>query len=227
MDGTSEKARIAEDQLPPGGKKTKTERLRLPRGERERLILAEAARFFAEVGFEGQTRVLAQRLGVTQPLLYRYFPDKDSLIDRVCHDTFARDWDESWSAILRDRSRRLEDRLIEIYRGYARVRASNEGIRLFLFAALRDERFGVGRLRRLHEALFLPLCAEARIEAGGAEGPVGEAEIDLAAGLHGAISCALLHRSAMQPVNWERFDTTITTLVGVGVAALRQSLTRD
>ncbi len=49
-------------------------RKRLPREERERLIVDEAVRFFAEVGFEGQTRALAERLGVTQPLLIAISP---------------------------------------------------------------------------------------------------------------------------------------------------------
>jgi len=222
MDGQSEKTEKDQTDLSPSGKKPNGERVRLPRGERERMILAEAARFFAEVGFEGQTRVLAQRLGITQPLLYRYFPDKDALIDRVCHEIFTRDWEEQWSAILRDRSRRLDDRLIDIYRAYVRVRASNEGIRLFLFAALRDQQLAFGRLRRLHATLFLPLCREARAAAGRPETPVSEAEIDIAVGLHGAVSYALLHRGTLQAVDWDQFDVTIATLVGVGVEALQR-----
>ncbi len=77
-------------------------RRRLPRNEREKLIVEESIRFFAEVGFEGQTRALAARLGVTQPLLYRYFPDKDSLIDRVYTEVFLESWEESWSKLLAD-----------------------------------------------------------------------------------------------------------------------------
>jgi AcrR family transcriptional regulator len=52
-------------------------RTRLPRDTREQLIVKEAVRFFAEFGFGGRTRELARRLGVTQPLLYRYFPSID------------------------------------------------------------------------------------------------------------------------------------------------------
>ncbi|MEO0035477.1 MAG: hypothetical protein RLZZ501_1500 [Pseudomonadota bacterium] len=216
-----EKEAIAQDGIAHNGKKAKGERSRLPRGERERLIVAEAARFFAEVGFEGQTRVLAQRLGVTQPLLYRYFPDKDALIARVCRDIAASEWDQRWSLILRDRARPLEARLVEIYRLYTRARASNDGIRLFLFAALRDEQLAIERLRRLHDLLFLPVCAEARAEAGRAEGPVGAGEIDIVAGLHGAVTCALLHRVTRQATDWAQFDQTIAAMVRIGVEALR------
>ncbi len=52
------------------------------------MIVREAVSFFAEHGFEGQTRELARRLGITQPLLYRYFPDKAALIDRVYREVF-------------------------------------------------------------------------------------------------------------------------------------------
>ena len=52
-------------------------------GEREKLIVSEAIRYFSEVGFSGQTRELSRRLGITQPLLYRYFPSKRALLERV------------------------------------------------------------------------------------------------------------------------------------------------
>lgn len=227
MDGSTEKEALVPAGNAHGGKKAKRERSRLPRGERERLIVAEAARFFAEVGFEGQTRVLAQRLGVTQPLLYRYFPDKDALIARVCRDIAASEWDQGWTMILRDRARSLDERLIEIYRLYTRARASNDGIRLFLFAALRDERLAIERLRRLHDLLFLPVCAEARAESGRAEGPIGAAEIDIVAGLHGAVTCALLNRVTRQTTDWAQFDLTIAAMVRIGVEALRGVLAAE
>ena len=56
---------------------------RLSPGEREALIVAGAVRYFAEAGFAGDTRSLAQHLGVGQPLLFKYFPTKEALIERV------------------------------------------------------------------------------------------------------------------------------------------------
>jgi AcrR family transcriptional regulator len=56
---------------------------RLTGPEREKHIAQEAVKYFAEVGFVGDTRELAQRLGVTQSLLYKYFPSKEALINRV------------------------------------------------------------------------------------------------------------------------------------------------
>jgi len=58
-------------------------RRRLVPAEREQMIVAEAIRFFAEFGFSAPARALARRLGITQPLLYRYLPTKDHLIQRL------------------------------------------------------------------------------------------------------------------------------------------------
>ena len=57
---------------------------RLSPDDRRKEFVAKATEFFAEEGFGGGTRDLARRLGVTQPLLYRYFPSKDDLL-RVHH----------------------------------------------------------------------------------------------------------------------------------------------
>ena len=46
------------------------EKKRLSSQEREQQIARGAVEFFAEVGFSGDTRELARRLGVTQSLIY-------------------------------------------------------------------------------------------------------------------------------------------------------------
>lgn len=57
----------------------------------EAQILEEAARLVDEAGLEAlSTRVLAQRLGARAPSLYRYFPDKDTLVSALS----ARFWDD-------------------------------------------------------------------------------------------------------------------------------------
>ncbi len=48
-----------------------------------RNLSARTTEFFADEGFNGDTRELARRLGVAQPLLYRDFPSKDDLIKEV------------------------------------------------------------------------------------------------------------------------------------------------
>ncbi|CCG41324.1 TetR/AcrR family transcriptional regulator [Magnetospirillum molischianum] len=206
----------------PGMIQTKRGYTRLPRDERERMIVAEAIRFFAEVGFEGQTRILAERLGVTQPLLYRYFPDKNALIDRVCHEIFEI-WQTDWNTILTDRTRRLEDRITGLYRTYVRAGYSHERARLFLFATLRDPVLAARHLAHLRTVLFLPLCREVRHEFGD-EGEVPPRDIDLAASLHGAVGYAILCRHTLPNSAWDDLDTAITTLVTTFLGAFRADL---
>lgn len=141
-------------------------RRRLPRDEREKLIIQEAVRFFAEVGFEGQTRALAQRLGVTQPLLYRYFPDKDALIDRVHEEVFFSRWNPAWGDLLRDRSKPLAGRFTEFYWDYYQVIVTPEWTRIFLFTGLRDPRVTKRFLEQVRTVVLLPLLVEARHDAG-------------------------------------------------------------
>lgn len=53
---------------------------RLPRAEREAQMLAEARTLFAEQGFAAVTMdAVAARVGVTKPLLYAYFGNKEGL----------------------------------------------------------------------------------------------------------------------------------------------------
>lgn len=173
----------------PPAAKTERVRRRLPRKEREKLIVDEAIRFFAEVGFEGQTRALADRLGVTQPLLYRYFPDKDALIERVYREVFLNGWEPSWLDGLRDRTRPLADRLIDFYLAYTRANFSYERVRLFMFAGLKDGSIASRYMLHVRDQLFVPLCREFRAEIGLDDAPpVSLEEIEMAAGLHGAIA---------------------------------------
>src|SRR5271163_223220 len=80
---------------------------RLSPDDRRKEYVAKATEFFAEQGFGGGTRDLARRLGVTQPLLYRYFPSKDDLIKEVYRTVYLEPLDPRWEKLLADRSRPL------------------------------------------------------------------------------------------------------------------------
>lgn len=188
-------------------------RRRLPRLEREKLIVDEAIRFFAEVGFEGQTRALANRLGVTQPLLYRYFPDKEALIDRVYSEVFMGGWENGWSALLKDRSLPLKERLVSLYVSYTQAHFSYERVRLFMFASLKDREIANRYLGFIRETLFMPLVMEIRAEAKlDLNRPVSEFEIECVAGLHGAIGYVGMRR-------WI-YDDAVPTEVSAVVSSL-------
>ena len=111
---------------------------RLAPEDRERQILDEAVRFFAEAGFDGNTRDLAKRLGITQPLLFRYFATKDELIERAYQEVFPQKWYREWDALLDDAKRPLRERLLAFYTDYATKFLTYENIRLFLFARLSE-----------------------------------------------------------------------------------------
>lgn len=162
---------------------------RLSREDREAQIVREAAAFFADVGLDGRTRDLAARMNVSQALIYRYFPKKQALIDRVFATVFERRGNDSWDGLLADESIPLEDRLIRFYREYA-GRQSYVSMRLFMFAGLT----GGGLQRRysfdLTEHVFAPVIGALRREAGlpslGDE-PMVRGERELAMMLHGSI----------------------------------------
>lgn len=203
-------------------------RRRLPRREREKLIVDEAIRFFAEVGFEGQTRALAARLGVTQPLLYRYFPDKDALIERVYEEVFLGGWDQSWAGLLANRSLPISHRLNAFYRAYSHANFNFERLRLFLFAGLRDDKIAKRYLDFMRDNLFIPLAREIRAEAKiAAEDQPRETEIECVAGLHGAIGYVALRRWVfMAPMETE-FDDMVAALIAnflTGAPATFQAL---
>ena len=123
---------------------------RISREARERMIAQAAVMFFAEHGFDGQTRELARRLGITQPLLYSYFPNKAALIDRVYREVFLDRWKPQWQDRVADRSRPLPERLTRFYQDYANLILSYEWVRLFMFSGLK----GLDITKRYCEVVF-------------------------------------------------------------------------
>ena len=165
-------------------------RQRLPRDTREQLIVKEAVRFFAEFGFGGQTRELARRLGVTQPLLYRYFPSKKALIDRVYEEVYLNRWKPEWEALLEDRSIALPERLTRFYQDYARTILSYEWIRIFLFSGLKGVGINRRYLKLVRDRIFTRVAREVRAAyglPGSARRQITASEAELVWALHAGI----------------------------------------
>jgi len=139
---------------------------RLSRAERERHILQEAISFFAERGFSGQTRELAKRIGVTQPLLYRYFPTKADLIERVYEEVYLSRWDPGWRALITDRSINLRDRLIRFYTLYTEAIFTRDWMRIYMFSGLHGQPINERYIAHVEEHLLAPIVAEMRAEKG-------------------------------------------------------------
>lgn len=128
-------------------------------------------------------------MGVTQALLYRYFPSKKALIERVFEQRLSA-WDPALNELLEQYDRPLEDRLVRFYQGFAK-RGTKEGVRLFMRAELDDQGYADRYTFPLNERVLTPVVAALRHEAGLPEFdklPLMRGERELAMTLHGAIA---------------------------------------
>lgn len=158
--------------------------------DRERAIVDEAIRFFAERGFEGQTRELAKRMGITHSAIYRHFPSKEALIERVYQEVYLSRWSPHWGPMIRDRSQSLEARLTRFYLDYVERVFEYNWVRIFVFSGMKS--FGItGRyLDIVRREIIEPAAAELRhdLKLPDAKAhPLSERETELFWGLHGRI----------------------------------------
>jgi len=147
-------------------KRARVRQKRLSSDQRRSEFVAKATEFFSEQGFGGGTRDLARRLGVTQPLLYRYFPSKDDLIKEVYRTVYIEPLDSGWEQLLTDRSRPLRDRLQEFYQAYTDVIFTRKWLRIYLYSGLKGldiNRWYVGMVR---DKILTRIISECRHEAG-------------------------------------------------------------
>lgn len=141
-------------------------RRRLDPAARRDLIVEEAVRYFAEVGFDGPTRDLARRAGVTQPLLYKYFASKADLMEAVFERVYLDRLSPGWPDLLADRSQPLRTRLTVFYRDYTRAIFTYEWMRIFMFAGLAGERLNRRYLEHVRDLLLKPILAELQEVSG-------------------------------------------------------------
>jgi len=160
----------------------------LPFAERRRQILEKAAEFFAEYGLTGQTRSLAQACGISQRLLYRFFPTKAALLDEVYEEAILGPFEAVWFAQLSNRSRPVEERLNRFYRDYFTTVLTRRWMRLFLHASLAESRMApryIGSIIvRLLETIVEEVAHEQNVALPQSQPLVHE----LGWTLHGAIS---------------------------------------
>lgn len=143
-------------------KATTPGRKNLTAADRQQQMVERAITLFAQKGFALTTRELAEGLQVTQPLLYRYFPSKQLLIEQVYQQVFMNRWDPELEQQFKDRTRPLRERLIDYFIGYTRTILSNEWVRIFLYAGLQDPELNQRYLKQLHETVFLTIIEELR-----------------------------------------------------------------
>ncbi len=196
----------------PTDEEVRPARVRLAPADRERQILDGAIAYFAEVGFTGQTRELSKRLGITQPLLYRYFESKQVLVERVYETVFEGRWNPAWIPLLEDRSTPLRARLLAFYDAYATATYQPDWIRIYMFAGLSRPELNRRYLRRVRGQLMPVFCRELRHECGLADhgAPVSEEEIEYVWNLHGGI----FYSAIRQHVYQTRINVDFMTRIG-------------
>jgi AcrR family transcriptional regulator len=138
-------------------------------------------------------RELAKRLGVTHPLLYRYFPVKDVLIERVYKEVYMNRWSAKWEVLLHDQSKPLPARLTAFYVQYAEVIDRYEWIRIFVFAGLHGVDICKRYLDLVKQRVIEPVARELRKLRHG-DAKIGERDIEIAWGLHGQIAYLVIRR---------------------------------
>jgi AcrR family transcriptional regulator len=183
------RARTAAKARPPAKKPVRT-RKNLRAADREKVILEAAIRFFAEHGFGGQTRELAKRIGITHSAIYRHFPSKEALIERVYEHVYLSRWQDHWAGLIKDRSRPLESRLNQFYLEYAERIFNYEWVRIFAFSGMKSFDITKRYLAIVAEKIIEPAAVEARKELGlppPSRVPITQRERELFWGLHGRI----------------------------------------
>lgn len=147
-------------------KPARSKQKRLSPHDRRQEFVAKATEFFSEQGFGGGTRDLARRLGVTQPLLYRYFPSKDDLIKEVYRTVYLEPLDTGWEKLLADRSRPIRDRLVEFYNAYTKVIFTRKWLRIYFYSGLKGLDINRRYVAMVQEKILTRIIKECRHEAG-------------------------------------------------------------
>jgi AcrR family transcriptional regulator len=174
---------------------------RLSPEDREKQILDGAIKFFAEKGFLGQTRELALQLGITQPLLYRYFPTKRSLIERVFDEVYINKLDPVWTQALTDRSQSLHKRLCDFYCNYS---------------ALMEEPLNKHYIGLVEEKILAPICMELRHYCGLPDidmNAIDQIELDHIWVMHGGLFYHAIRKHVYRSRVSSNFDEIVSRAV--------------
>jgi AcrR family transcriptional regulator len=191
-------------------------RTRLSPEERSDQIVRGAIRFFAERGFGGQTRELAAQIGITQGLLYRYFPTKELLLDRIYDEMFVKRLRPEWDAQLSDRTKPLLERLVIFYLEYSTILHDYEWGRIYLFSGLNGATIAKRFVSYITQGLFRCVIGELRHEfqlPDLSTKPMSEPESELMWSLHGSIFYIGIRASVYQVAPPADIPGTVVRLV--------------
>jgi AcrR family transcriptional regulator len=211
----------------------KPRRRNMPAAEREQFILDEAIRFFAERGFEGQTRELAKRINIAHATIYRHFRSKEELIERVYEQIYLSRWRPEWKQLIQDRNLSLETRLAQFYLEYVERVFEYEWVRIFVWSGLKSFDITKRYLAIVKRDIIEPACRELRYDLRLPTiqtAPITEREIELFWGLHGRVFYLAIRRFVYDTPIPKRLDDIVRDAVAgflIGAKELVPALLGD
>jgi len=150
--------------------------------------------------------------------LYRYFPTKDDLIERVYKEVYVNQMDPDWSLKLQDRSVPLEQRLIDYYKSYAKVVHRYEWIRIYFFSGLKGNPLNRRYIRVVQEKILKPIGAEIRETCdlpSVKEVPLTPIELERIWVMHGGLFYYAVRKNIYHSNVFDDFEAIVTSTVKV------------
>lgn len=202
----------------------RSDRTRMTSQDRRRQILDKAADFFSQYGLTAQTRGLAAACGISQRLLYRYFPTKEVLLDEVYRSAIAGPFKAVWFSELADRNKSLEDRLIYFYKDYFATIFTSRWLRLFMYASLAE----VGMAPNYTSSMILQLLEMIVVEAAREQDVAipfaKDVQHEIGWTLHGALSHYAIRRHIYGFTQHVPEDTVVAVHVAHFLAGFRSAV---
>ncbi len=203
---------------------------RFPADQRRKMMMEDAAEYFAKHGFDRSTRHIADEIGVTQGLIYFHFDSLEDFIQlTIEHQLGSLYQATNWN----DATPSLEDSIVDYYCDFFEEMTETK-FRLFLMASLagrkwstwdRDRASGSGLLEgfvsRLRNDLGLPELESL---------PITDKERELVLSLHGAVVYLQMRRYVFKTAEisdiTKRIRCTVSAFIE-GAPAKMRAIHRD
>ena len=169
-------------------------------------------------------------MGITQPLIYRYFPSKEDLVREVYNSIFESRWNIEWEAILKDRNSSLKNRLVKFFELYTDVVFAREWMRIYLFSGLRGLDINRWWSRFVETRVLRVICDELRHECGGpsvAELEPTSIELEMLWSFQGSIFYYAMRRDLYRATVHLHFDEFLALAIDTLLESSRRLIKTD
>jgi len=202
----------------------KKPRVRMTKEERREMLLERAIELFAENGFDASTHQLAEALGVTQPLIYRYFSSKEHLLEEVYTSLLEGHFKTEWSQLIADRTVPLVQRLVQFYKIYGEVTQSRTWLRLYLYSGLRSVELNRRYIKLLEKNIIRVIASELRHELDlppPDELSISDEELEVVWNFHTGLFYFGVRKEVFELSNMPDFAKSIERIISVFVSGYR------